>query len=110
MPKTVLAAILLLGLSLVVGLVQIVLFVASANLPAPTWLLYSVSGAIYAALGFLVFLAARGKDWARITYAVILVLGLMRTAVVLPALIRSFESNGLAIAVLAAKITALVLL
>ncbi|MDR7099276.1 hypothetical protein J2X04_001623 [Lysobacter niabensis] len=109
-PRAVTAAAALLGLTLLVGLVQMIQFIAATDLGVPKAIPYSVLVAIYLAFVCLVFLISRGKDWARILYTVILALGLIKTAFAFPALLQSHSTGVAFFLMIGAKISALVLL
>ncbi|MDR7135716.1 hypothetical protein J2X06_002925 [Lysobacter niastensis] len=108
-PKTVLSAVFLIAATLLVGLVQTIRFLPT-DLPLSPAITYGITSALYLALAALVYLIARGKDWARITYTAILVLGFLKAAATVSALLQAPQANLLPIAMYGAKIVALVLL
>jgi hypothetical protein len=108
-PKTVLSAVILIAVTLLVGLVQTIRFLP-ADLPVSPVITYGITLALYLAFGALLYLIARGKDWARIAYTAILVLGFLRAAPTIVVLLQSPLANLLPIAMYCAKIIAIVFL
>jgi peptidoglycan/LPS O-acetylase OafA/YrhL len=109
-PKTVLSAVVLLAVTLLVGLVQILRFLPG-DLPVSPVITYGITITLYLFFGALLYLIARGKDWARFTYTAILILGFLKATVTIVALLQSSEVNPvLPMTLYGAKVIALILL
>ena len=109
-PTAVFAAAFILSATLLVGLVEMFKFIAETDLAVPPIIPYSITTLLYLAWACLLYQVSRGKNWARILYTVVIVLGLLQMAALFPALMKSDELNLLAFAMLAAKSVAIFLL
>ena len=101
-PKSVIFSCVLLLAAHAVGFWQMVLF--SRTLGVPFWMPYSTLAVVYSLLLVLLMMILRGKNWARITYAIIGVFGFFTLFG------RTSEIDTFGWLVSAAKLAALVLL
>ena len=101
-PKPVLLSVALLLATHGVGLWQMILL--SRTLGVPLWMPYSTLAVVYFLLAALLAMIMRGKRWARSTYAVVGILGLLSV------LGHIADLSALGWLVAAAKVLALVLL
>ncbi|MGU7784325.1 hypothetical protein [Burkholderia sp. PU8-34] len=87
-PKSVRTAVNLLWASVAVGLVKVLLDFSYIRTVAPTALTNIVLIFVFAFISFLIFKISAGKNWARITFLVLFVIGVLPT---LPVMFDEFS-------------------
>jgi hypothetical protein len=78
-PKAVGIAVLILWLALVVGLVTSVASLSHTALPVSSTLVYSILAITFAVSALFVYKISLGRNWARITYLILMLLGMFKT-------------------------------
>lgn len=86
-PQTVVAAVNLLWVSLAVGLVKMLMDFSNLSALAPAAITNFVLVFTFVLIGFLIFKISAGRNWARITFLVMFVIGLLPT---LPLILGEF--------------------
>jgi len=110
-PKAVGIAVLLLWLALGIGLVTSVVRLSHMALPVSEALMYSILAIAFAVIALFIYMISRGRNWARITYLVLMLLGMLKTV---PSLISAIDrapgAGILSATVVAAQLVAIALL
>lgn len=110
-PQTVGTAVNLLWASLAVGLVKMLMDFSNLSALAPAAFTNFVLIFTFALIGFLIFKISAGKNWARITFLVMFVLGMLPT---LPLVFSEFSRSpvvgALSVAQIGLQVYALFLL
>lgn len=78
-PQTVGTAINLLWASLALGLVKALMDYTHLSATAPAASIFLVFAFTFSLLGFLIFKISTGKNWARITFIIMFVIGMLPT-------------------------------
>ncbi len=106
-PARVRTAVSLLWLSLVVGLLVLMFDPASAAM-LPSAMLYSIAVISALIMGFFIYKIGKGRNWARITFLVLFLLGLISYTSALTGLFnRSVVAGGLSTAQVIMQVVAL---
>jgi len=110
-PKAVEIAVLVLWLTLALGLVMSVVRISHTSLPVSSTLVYSILIISFAFSALCIYKISRGRNWARIIYLILLLLGMFKTV---PSLILAIEhapfSGSLSATVVAAQLVAMAFL
>lgn len=110
-PQSVRAAVNLLWASLVVGLVKMLMDFSNLSAVAPAAFTNFVLIFTFAIIGFLIFKLSAGRNWARITFLVMFVIGMLPTLpLVLSEFSRSPVVGALSVAQIGLQVYALFLL
>lgn len=110
-PQAVVTAINLLWASLAVGLVKMLLDFSNLSAVAPAAFTNFVLIFTFALIGFLIFKISAGRNWARITFLVMFVIGVLPTLpFVLGEFSRSAVVGALSVAQIGLQVYALFLL
>ena len=102
LPKSILIAVLLLTMAHAAGLWEMIAI--SRTLGVPLWMPYISLVICYSFIALLLAMMLRGKRWARTTYTALAIFGFLAT------LNHATGISTLGLAVLAAKIVAIILL
>jgi hypothetical protein len=110
-PKAVAIAVLILWLALAIGLISLVVRLSQTAQPVSSGLLYSILAIAFAVMAFFVYKISQGRNWARITYLVLMLLGMFRTV---PSLVSAIDrapgAGALSAIVVVAQLVAIALL
>lgn len=110
-PQAVVTAINLLWASLAVGLVKMLMDFSNLSAVAPAAFTNFVLVFTFALIGFLIFKISAGRNWARITFLVMFIIGVLPTLpIVLGEFSRSAVVGALSVAQIGLQLYALFLL
>ena len=110
-PQSVVAAINLLWASLAVGLVKMLMDFSNLSAVAPAAFTNFILIFTFALIGFLIFKISAGRNWARITFLVMFIIGVLPTLpIVLGEFSRSAVVGALSVAQIGLQVYALFLL
>ena len=76
-PKTLVCSLAILGVVHVSGLLYMVDRIRTTDFGASPWMLFAVVAVLYGIIIALLFLVARGANWARLVYTLLGVFGLL---------------------------------
>jgi hypothetical protein len=100
-PQSIVTAVNLLWASLAVGLVKILMDFSNLSKVAPAAFTNFILIFTFALIGFLIFKISAGKNWARITFLVMFVIGMLQT---LPLVLGEFSRSAVVGALSVAQI------
>ena len=110
-PQVIVTAINLLWASLAVGLVKMLMDFSNLTAVAPAAFTNFVLIFTFALIGFLIFKISAGRNWARITFLVMFIIGVLPTLpIVLGEFSRSAVVGALSVAQIGLQVYALFLL
>lgn len=110
-PQAVVTAVNLLWASLAVGLVKMLMDFSNLSAVAPAAFTNFVLFFTFALIGFLIFKISAGRNWARITFLVMFIIGVLPTLpIVLGEFSRSAVVGALSVAQIGLQVYALFLL
>jgi hypothetical protein len=110
-PQSVITAINLLWASLAVGLVKMLMDFSNLSAAAPAAFTNFILIFTFALIGFLIFKISSGRNWARVTFLVMFIIGVLPTLpIVLVEFSRSAVVGALSVAQIGLQVYALILL
>jgi hypothetical protein len=110
-PQPVVTAVNLLWASLAVGLVKMLMDFSNLTAVAPAAFTNFILIFTFALIGFLIFKISAGRNWARITFLVLFIIGVLPTLpIVLGEFSRSAVVGALSVAQIGLQVYALILL
>lgn len=110
-PQSIVTAINLLWTTLAVGLVKMLMDFSNLSAVAPAAFTNFVLVFTFALMGFLIFKISAGRNWARITFLVMFIIGVLPTLpIVLGEFSRSAVVGALSVAQIGLQVYALFLL